>query len=727
MAQHTQVRRSVGLHCAARIATAALAALAAAAGAAAQGSESITVTGRTLAPGAIAGFGDHAAARTPLQSFTVGQGLLLDQGVDRLAGLTRLDAAIGDAYNAEGYWSMLSVRGYALDNRFNYRRDGLPINAETALALDNKERIEVLEGTSGIQAGTSAPGGLVNLVVKRPAGRLRHALLQWREPGSLLAAVDFGERLGRDGALGLRVNLAAEHLDPMVRNTRGRRSLAALALDWKAAPDTLLQFEIERSVQRQPSVVGYSMLGDRVPAASPLDPRHNLNEQPWRQDVVLAGSTASLRWQQRLAPDWRLSLHALRQQLGSDDRTAFPYGVYDAATYACPQWCDRFAPDGSFTYWQFVSDGERRRSDALQAQLAGRLATGALAHEIEAGVLRSSYRGRFGDQLFDIVGTGNIRGTLDTPPASGAPDAGTDRDERSTEWFVRDAMRLGDDWQLWAGLRHTRLERRSIRTRPDADGSLQASAYTRNATTPWLALALQLAPRTMLYASWGRGLEADVAPSLPRYANAGASLALASRQYEIGLKHGDEAVEAALTLFDIDRGVTADLGSCDGAGTCRRVADGSDRHRGVESVWQGRQGAWGWRASAMWLDARRRGSVQPGVDGQRPTNVPRATLRLAGEYRPAALPGLALQALWAAESDRVVLPYDQSVRIPGWSRLDLGARWRTAWAGTSLTWRIGVDNALDRRAWKESPYQFGHVYLYPLAPRSWRASVEAAF
>ncbi|MBS0304597.1 MAG: TonB-dependent siderophore receptor [Proteobacteria bacterium] len=724
MAHHTHLLRLRAPRHAARTAG-TLAALLVATGALAQETQTITVTGRTLAPGTFVGFGDQAAARTPLQALTLEPELLHDQGITQLSGLTRLDASIGDAYNAEGYWSMLSIRGYTLDNRFNYRRDGLPINAETAIALDNKERIEVLEGTSGIQAGTSAPGGLVNLVVKRPAGTLREVRLEWREPGSLLVAADLGETLGTQGEFGLRINLAAEHLDPMVRNTRGRRTLGALAVDWKPAPATLLQFEIEDSRQRQPSVVGYSMLGDRLPSAASLDPRHNLNDQPWRQDVILAGTTASLRWQQRLTPDWRLVVHAMRQRLRSDDRTAFAYGVYDPATYECAQWCDRFAPDGTFTYWQFVSDGERRRSDALQALLSGRLSTGAVSHALEAGVLRSTYRGRFNDLIFDIAGTGNIYGTLDTPPAPGYPDANTDRDERSTEWFVRDAMQFGARWQLWAGLRHVSLERRSIRTRPDADGSLGASAYTHDATVPWLALAVQLAPKTMLYGSWGRGLEADVAPSLGRYANAGESLALQSRQLELGLKHGDEALEASLTLFDIDRGVAADLGSCDGPATCRHVADGSARHRGVEATWQGRAGRWGWQTSAMWLDARRRGSAQAGIDGSRPTNVPAATLRLGGAYHPAAVSDLALQAAWLAESNRVVLPYDQSVRIPGWSRLDLDARWRTRWAGTALTWRVGVDNVFDRRAWKESPYQFGHVYLYPLAPRTWRASVAA--
>ncbi|HZF80670.1 MAG TPA: TonB-dependent siderophore receptor, partial [Rubrivivax sp.] len=80
-----------------------------------------------------------------------------------------------------------------------------------------------------------------------------------------------------------------------------------------------------------------------------------------------------------------------------------------------------------------------------------------------------------------------------------------------------------------------------------------------------------------------------------------------------------------------------------------------------------------------------------------------------------------------AEGDRVVLPDDPSARIAGWSRVDLGARWRQALGSTTLVWRLGVDNASDRRAWKEAPYQFSHVYLYPLAPRTWRASLEASF
>ncbi|MDQ2780708.1 MAG: TonB-dependent siderophore receptor [Pseudomonadota bacterium] len=694
--------------------------------------ERITITGQSIPDAGVAGFGNIPLVRAPLQASVYNAQQLDDAGVQSIGGLTRLDASLGDAYNAEGYWSIISARGYTLDNRFNYRRDGLPINAETAIALDNKERLEVLKGTSGIQAGTSAPGGLVNLVVKRPVSGLRHATLGFRERGSVLGSVDLSERFGAENAFGLRLNLAAERLDPKVHNTEGERSLVALAGDWQLNPDSLLQAEFESSRQRQPSVAGYSMLGNTVPPASSIDRLRNLNYQPWVQPVVLNGDTASLRWQQRLGADWRLTAQAMQQRLKSDDRTAFPYGVYDANTYECPQWCDRFAPDGTFTYWQFVSDNERRTTTNLALSVAGDLQTGPVSHTLETGVLRSRYQARFEDQVFDIAGLGKIDGSLVTPPSPGTPDANTNRDETSTEFFVRDAMKLGERFALWVGLRHTSMDRSSVRTSPDSDGSLRATDYDRTATTPWIGASWQLAQKTMLYASWGRGLETDVAPNRPSYVNAGQSLALQSRQFEVGLKHGTERVEASVTLFDIDRGVTSDIGECKGPDTCATLVDGSDRHRGIEAQWVQRVAAWTFQGSAMLLQAKRHGAADESINGKRPVNVPKATLRLGTEYRVAAFQSPALQDLTLmadliAESDRKVLPYDDSVHIPGWSRVDLGARWQQRLSTTLLTWRVGVDNITNRQAWKESPYQFTHVYLYPLAPRTWRASVQAAF
>jgi outer membrane receptor protein involved in Fe transport len=94
--------------------------------------------------------------------------------------------------------------------------------------------------------------------------------------------------------------------------------------------------------------------------------------------------------------------------------------------------------------------------------------------------------------------------------------------------------------------------------------------------------------------------------------------------------------------------------------------------------------------------------------------------------RGGKLLGLELAADLSHEGRRSAVP-DGSIELPSWTRTDLAARWvqATAYGGTQ-TWRLGIDNLFDRRAWKEAPTQFGHIYLYPLAPRTLRLSVTAA-
>src|SRR5262245_26892107 len=83
----------------------------------AQAAEQVTITGKLDAPPAsVAGFGDTPPAKSPFQAASFGSGMLADQGTSEISGLTKLDASITDAYNAPGYWSALTVRGFMLDN-----------------------------------------------------------------------------------------------------------------------------------------------------------------------------------------------------------------------------------------------------------------------------------------------------------------------------------------------------------------------------------------------------------------------------------------------------------------------------------------------------------------------------------------------------------------------------------------------------------------------------------
>ena len=606
------------------------------------------------------------------------------------------------------------MRGFVLDNRANYLRDGLPINAETAIGLDNKERIEVLKGTSGIQSGASAPGGLVNLVVKRPDGDQRSATLEWRERGTVTGSVDLGGRFGAERQFGLRLNAAYADIKPQVHSADGSRSLLALAGDWQVSADSRLEAEFETSRQQQPSVPGFSLLGNEVPDAGRIDPRTNLNNQPWSQPVVLAGNTGSLRWVQRLAGDWRFVAHGMVQRLKSDDRIAFPYGCSAEGHY------DRYCSDGSFDLYDFRSDGERRDARALDLQFSGSAQTGAFGHKLSAGLLASRFKARFNPQIYNYAGSGLIDGSAVTPPATDPTSPNTNRDENSTAAYLRDVIALAPGWELWAGLRATRLQRTSVGT----DGS-NPTDYTQSFTTPFFALTHALNAGTLVYASWGQGVETEVAPNLPVYANAGQPLpALKSRQFEAGIKQSLSRYDWSVTAFDILRPMSQDLGcGAADAGPCVRAIDGDAHHRGLEATLGWHSGAWGLQAGAMLLDAKRQGASDAAANGLRPTNVPEATLKLRGSYQVAAVPGLSLNAGLVHEGGRMVLP-DNSASVPGWTTLDLGLRYA---AGKALTWRLALDNATDARAWRESPYQFGHAYLFPLAPRALRTSVSASF
>jgi len=675
--------------------------------------QQVTVSA-TKAVASIAGFGSLPLASVPMQVGVTTAEQMKDLGIRRLADIATIDPSVGDGYNADGYYDFLSVRGFVIDNRFNYRRDGLPISAETSIPLDNKSRIEVLKGTSGMLSGIGSPGGMVNLVVKRPTELpVADLFAGWQQDGSLLAQADLGNRYGEQRQFGLRLNAAYEHIDPQTYTAKGQRALMALAGDWRAGPDTLLEAEIEVSRREQPSVPGFSVLGSVVPA--PGNPRINLNNQPWSLPSSFEATTGSLRWRQRLDEQWSLLAQAATQQLKTDDNTAFPYGCSAENVY------DRYCSDGTYDLYDYRSPDERRRTNVVDLSVSGSLLTGGLRHALTLGLQASELTYRFQRQAFNYAGTGNVQGTLIVPAAPDTTGENTNRNARSTEAYLRDAIALGEQTTLWLGLRATRQRVDTVRT----DGS-EALHYDQTTTSPWLALSHDLSSGLMLYGSWGVGYEADVVPNQPRYTNAGQALpALRSQQFELGLKGAMDQGDWSVAAFDIDRPVSADVGNCDVDASCTRVRDGSQVHRGLEATATARVGAWNIGGGAMAIHARREGSADAALNGLRPTNVPAYTLKLQLGYRVAAVPGLELLANGLYENDRIVMP-DNSLSIPAVTRLDLGLRYQQRMSGSTLVWRAGVQNVTNEVAWRESPFQFGHSYLFPMAPRTFAVSLQAS-
>ena len=255
------------------------------------------------------------------------------------------------------------------------------------------------------------------------------------------------------------------------------------------------------------------------------------------------------------------------------------------------------------------------------------------------------------------------------------------------------------------------------------------TSYEDGLTTPWLAASYRFGDSTTAYASYGEGVESQVVPNRSsQYSNAGVGLpALKSKQWEAGVKGGQESLGWQLAFFSIRRPVS-NLDACSrlGISPCLGAYDGEAVHRGLEASAQWAQGPLRLAGGVTVLDAKRKGSTaEPSTNGKRPTNVSDLVLRAQAGWKIASVPGLELQGQLSHEGRRSVLP-DASIELPSWTRFDAALRYDTRAAGMATSWTVGIDNLFNKRYWKESPYQFGHVYLYPGAARTFRIAFTAA-
>ena len=675
----------------------------------------ITITDKL--PARVSGFGDVPAQELPFSTTTITSATLQDIGAQRVSDALHLDASVTDSYNSPAYWDMLSVRGFTLDNRYNYRREGLPISAETMIPMDNKERIELLKGTSGIQAGTSSPGGLVNYVVKRaPTNaeqQIRNITMSYGQGDNRLVAADLGGRFGEVAEFGYRFNIAHEDLNPYIRDTKGQRDLVALAMDWRLKPGTVIDFEFEQSHREQIGINGYSLLAGVLPA--PVDPRINLTRQPWALPGVFDAMTGSVRLRQELDAGWRWTTQYGAQRLKTDDRLIFGYGCTTPTDYT--QYCG----NGDFTLYDYRSNNERRLTDALESEISGQLEAGGLKHTLVASVLRQRQLDKFppNQSYAQIQASGNVATPFSSSPNPDFSTPNSNRSEYATELSLKDRVELTKSTSIWAGLRHVMFDRSSERNDPGNPNSMR---YTGHINAPWLGVSTKLSS-FLVYASHGHGVENFVVPNSTGtyWVNAGQQLGVGrSRQTEMGLKSLNTQIPLQwhANIFQIERPLAYD----DGNGS--RLLDGKQTHRGIELGANSKMSQWTLGTSVQWLHAQISDVTQTtGVVGSTPLNVPKFVMRGMAEYRYSSIPGLRTGVRVSHEGERNVTE-NGDVKLPAWTTFDATAHYDIKVNNVASTWTLGIDNLADKRYWRESPKQFGHYYLYPGAPRTLRASVQ---
>ena len=652
---------------------------------------------------AVGGFGNAPLLQTPAAISVIGQEQLQDWRIRRIADVIKLDASLNEAYNAVGYAEQFSLRGFPLDNASSYRKDGLPIASDASIPLENKERIDILKGLSGLQGGVSTPGGLIDFVTKRPtATPLRSILFEVSERGTVLGSVDLGGRFD-DRRFGYRINAAAEQLRSYVKGADGQRQFVSGAFDWQISPRALLQLDLDTQHKSQITAPGYQLIGG-TSLPTGVSARTLLNDQPWSKPVVTDSSNIGLRFAYQWNADWTSTVAANRYRLTRDDYAAFPFGCGFAAG---------FCANGDYDVYDYQSTGEVKTLLSTQALLQGKFATGSVRHQLTLGAESLRRRDEYGDYVYDYRGTSNIYQSMAVSPSpltTGPVSLQRKGDERAV--FVQDIVSLTEQVQLHAGLRRTELERVQL-----------GSTFNRTYVLPSLALVYSPVANLNVYGAYSQGLEhGGVAP----FGTSNVNQILdpgKSRQQEVGIKSALlPGWQMTAALFQISKPLEYTNATYD------YVRNGDAVHRGLELAAQGklsRDLTLG--LTAMALQARQHNTGDAVQDNQRVTNVPAFKSGVTLDYTVPQLAGVKLNGAWVYSSDKIFSP-DSVVRatIPSYHLVDLGARYVTTVNGVATTLRANVDNVFDKFYWRDASTALGG-YLLPGAPRTFKVSAQLDF
>jgi iron complex outermembrane receptor protein len=128
------------------------------------------------------------------------------QGASGLYDALRNTAGVTRQQNGGETWDQLVIRGMTVENRTNYRLNGsMPIMNFAQIAMEDKERVEVLKGASALYYGFTSPAGVVNFVTKRAGNTpVTSAGLTLDDKGTAVANVDVGRRFGERDTIGAR-------------------------------------------------------------------------------------------------------------------------------------------------------------------------------------------------------------------------------------------------------------------------------------------------------------------------------------------------------------------------------------------------------------------------------------------------------------------------------------------------------------------------------------------
>ncbi|CAH9055197.1 Metal-pseudopaline receptor CntO [Pseudoalteromonas haloplanktis] len=568
---------------------------------------------------------------------------------------------------------VFNLRGFELSSSTGYLRDGHQHWSHYQQPIEILEQVEVIKGPSSILYGQSGPGGLVNMVTKKPTAQtLFSASADVDQHGSTRFMLDAGGALTEAEDLRARGVLVKQDVEYWREYQNGDnrerdRFLGALVVDYDISDNALVRVHYDRTDDEAGLDTGAWINND----ANIIGNDKTIRDMSWAfTDITV--ENMGIDFNVFLADSWQVKLGYNeqtfeRQRFESAPRK--PSDFIEGDSY-------QSRPYDRFDDWQFKT---------AFIDFIGEFETVGVHHQLLIGVNSLDY---YYGQLRTSADTINFSAGQNEPNRPNISYKSDDTVSSSAYdyygIYIQDLISFSPKWQLSLGGRYDK----------------QSKENSNNESfVPKVGVLYHPNASATVYASYSEGFEPqNETLENENDVNNGMKLdAITSEQREVGVKWQlfDDRLMLSGALFDISKTgtlVSEDLINPIGDITSITTQAGEQRHKGFELS---AQGAATDRlfvmASTMYLDANYERDEE--LEGKRPTDAPKWSASLWTRYE--LNDAITFNAGAFYEGERFA-DNANTVTKQGYTRVDVGATYALKVSNTDINLRLNIENLFDK-------------------------------
>lgn len=612
--------------------------------------------------------GDVSLMETP-QAVTVIPETIIDEQLATTLGEVLNNVASLSPGSKQRNREVFSSRGFTLSSSNGYLRNGHQHWSHYQQPIETLERVEVIKGPSSILYGQSAPGGLVNMVTKKPtASRLFDLSFDTDQNGSTRFMADFGGEIVEDLTYrGVLVKQDVKY-DREYQNGEQRerdRFLGSVAFDYAITDDVEVNVYYDRTNDKAGLDTGAWLDSN----GDVIGDDKTIYDFSWAfTDITVENVGANISYY--FNPQWMVKAGYNKQTFERQRFESAPskpgdYTLGDAYTYR---------PYDRFDDWQFKT---------AYIDLTGEFNTGDIRHEVLLGANSLDY---YYGQLRTRIGTMSYTPGTAEPLR---PDISYTTDDTlyNSEFdyygiYFQDLVTLNDQWQVAFGGRFDQQNREGA----DSDSFV-----------PKFGVLYHPQEEMTIYVNYSESFEPQRSETLNNEddRNNGMKLdAVTGEQIELGGKwQVSERLLVEGAIFDIERTgslITEALPN-DPQFETVTTQSGLQRHKGFELS---AQGAVTDRlfvmASTMYLSAEYERDNR--YAGKTPVDAPKWSASVWSRYEISEAfsfnAGVFYQGKRFADSNN-------TVEKDAYARVNVGAVYSTELYGQDVDFRLNVENLFD--------------------------------